>query len=123
MTSAIAQPASARPDSPRLLKWLVRAFCLVLVAAPWWFVISQTAFERRQAIEDAVRQNVNRTIAFEQYVRRTLEAADLVTRYVGGRFARGDPGSEFSGTPDRPARISGSVARHGTLLRANHVDT
>jgi len=123
MTSAIAQPASDRPDSPRLLKWLVRAFCLVLVAATWWFVISQTAFERRQAIEDAVRQNVNRTIAFEQYVRRTLEAADLVTRYVGGRFARGDPGSEFSGTPDRPARISGTVARNGTFLSVNIVDT
>ena len=31
----------------------------------------------------------------KQYVRRTLEAADLVTRYVGGRFARGDVGSEL----------------------------
>src|SRR6185436_4627853 len=111
MTSAIAQPLTNadRADSPRLLKWLVWAFCLVLVAASWWFVTSQIAFERQQAVEDAVRQNSNRAIAFEQYVRRTLEAADLVTRYVGGRFARGEPGAEFSGTPDRPARISGNV--------------
>src|ERR1044072_204663 len=123
MTSAIPHPASDRPDSPRLLKWLVRAFCLVLGAATRWFVISQTAVERRQAIEDAVRQHVHTTIAFQQYVRRTLEAADLVTRYVGGRFARGDPGSEFSGTPDRPARISGTVARNGTFLSVNIVDT
>ncbi|HMG46077.1 MAG TPA: ATP-binding protein [Allosphingosinicella sp.] len=124
MASAIAQPAAApdRPDSPRPLKWLVWAFCLVLVALVWWFVGAQVAFERGQAIEDAIRQNVNRTIAFEQYVRRTLEAADLVTRYVGGRFARGDPGPEFAGTPDRPARISGNVARNGTFLSVNVFD-
>jgi C4-dicarboxylate-specific signal transduction histidine kinase len=124
MASAIAQPAAApvRTDSPRRLNWLVWAFCLVLVALVWWFVISQSAYERRQAIDDAVRQNVNRTIAFEQYVRRTLEAADLVTRYVGGRFARGDPGPEFSGTPDRPARISGNVARNGTFISVNVFD-
>jgi len=123
MSSAIAQPATDRPDSPRLLKWLVWAFCLVLVAVSWWFVSSQIAFERRQAIDDAVRQNVNRTIAFEQYVRRTLEAADLVTRYVGGRFARGAPGAEFAGSPDRPARISGNIARNGTFLSVNILDT
>jgi len=125
MASAITQPLTSadRADSPRLLKWLVWAFCLVLVAASWWFVSSQIAFERRQAIEDAVRQNVNRTIAFEQYVRRTLEAADLVTRYVGGRFARGEPGTEFRGTPDRPARITGNIARNGTFLSVNVLDT
>ena len=121
MASAIAQPPPDpdRPDSPRLLKWLVWAFCLALVSLVWWFVISQIAFERHQAIEDALRQNVNRTIAFEQYVRRTLEAADLVTRYVGGRFARGDIGPEFTGTPVRPARISGNVARTSTFLSIN----
>jgi signal transduction histidine kinase len=124
MASAIAQPlpGPVRPDSARLLKRLVWGFCLVLVAGSWWFVSSQIGFERGQAIEDAVRQNVNRTIAFEQYVRRTLEAADLVTRYVGGRFARGDPGPEFAGTPDRPARISGNVARNGTFLSVNIFD-
>ena len=68
MASAIAQPFTAadRADSPRLLKWLVWAFCLVLVAVVWWFVSSQIAFERRQAIDDAIRQNENRAIAFEQ---------------------------------------------------------
>jgi len=122
MSSAIAQPATDRPDSPRLLKWLVWAFCLVLVAVSWWFVSSQIAFERRQAIDDAIRQNENRAIAFEQYVRRTLEAADLVTRYVAGRFARGQVGPEFAGTPDRPARISGTVARGSTFLSVNVFD-
>jgi two-component system, LuxR family, sensor kinase FixL len=118
MSSAIARavPDTNRPHSGRLLKRLVWGFCLVLLAGIWWFVNSQIAFERRQAIDDAIRQNVNRTIAFEQYVRRTLEAADLVSRYVGGRFARGDIGREFAGTPDRPARMSGTVARGSTFL-------
>ncbi|HEV2816215.1 MAG TPA: ATP-binding protein [Allosphingosinicella sp.] len=124
MSSAIAQPAATpdRADSPRLLKRLVWAFCLVLVAASWWFVSSQIAYERRQAIDDAIRQNENRAIAFEQYVRRTLEAADIVTRYVGGRFARGNVGAEFAGTPGRPARISGTVARDSTFLSVNVFD-
>jgi len=118
MASAIVQPAAdtPRPTMARLSKGLIWGFCLLLVAGVWGFVIQQTRFERDQAIEDAIRQNSNRTIAFEQYVRRTLEAADLVTRYVGGRFARGDVGREFVGAPGRPARITGNVARNGTFL-------
>jgi two-component system, LuxR family, sensor kinase FixL len=124
MASAIARPApdTNRPHSARLLKRLVWGFCLVLVACIWWFVNSQIAFERDQAIDDAIRQNGNRTIAFEQYVRRTLEAADLVTRYVGGRYARGDVGREFAGTPDSPARISGNIARSSTFLSVTIFD-
>jgi len=95
---------------------LIWGFCLLLVAGTWGFVIQQVAFERRVAIDDAIRQNVNRTIAFEQYVRRTLEAADLVTRYVGSRFARGAVGNEFAGAPGHPAIISGNVARDGTFV-------
>jgi C4-dicarboxylate-specific signal transduction histidine kinase len=125
MSSAIAQPhaETARPNLARLLKGLTWGFCLLLVAGTWGFVIQQIAFERRVAVDDAIRQNVNRTIAFEQYVRRTLEAADLVTRYVGGRFARGDVGTEFNGTADRPARITGNVARNGTFIGVSIVDT
>ena len=124
MSSAIAQPPaeSARPSLARLFKALIWGFCLLLVAGTWGFVIQQIGFERRVAIDDAVRQNVNRTIAFEQYVRRTLEAADLVTRYVGGRFARGDVGNEFAGVPGRPALISGNVARTGTFVGISVTD-
>ncbi|HVQ09054.1 MAG TPA: ATP-binding protein [Allosphingosinicella sp.] len=124
MASAIAQPLpeSARPARARPLKWLVWGFCLLLVAGIWWFVVAQTAFERQLAIDDAIIQNNNRAIAFEQYVRRTLEAADLVTRYVGNRYARGDVGSEFRGVPGRPAIISGNVARNGTFLSVNVLD-
>ncbi|MGQ0589240.1 MAG: ATP-binding protein [Sphingosinicella sp.] len=124
MPTAIAPPPTAIASSrrARLIKWLIWAFCLLLVAGSWWFVAAQTAFERRQAIEDAIRQNVNRTIAFEQYVRRTIEAADLVTRYVSGRFARGDAGGEFAGRPGNPARISGNLGRGGPFLGVSIAD-
>ncbi len=59
-----------------LFRGLIWGFCLLLVAGAWWFVIQQTAFERGQAAEDAIRQNVNRTIAFDQFVRR-IDVQDL----------------------------------------------
>jgi two-component system, LuxR family, sensor kinase FixL len=124
MSSAIAQPPAEtpRPKLARLLKALILGFCLLLVAGTWGFVVQQIGFEQRLAVDDAIRQNVNRTIAFEQYVRRTLEAADLVTRYVGGRFARGDVGTEFAGVPGRPALITGNIARNGTFVGVSVVD-
>ena len=99
MVSAIVPPAAEAPRTGRARRITasVWAFCLLLVVGIWWFVIGQVRFEHGQAVDDAIRQNANRTIAFEQYVRRTLEAADLVTRYVGGRFARGNVGPEFVG--------------------------
>ncbi|HEY5710975.1 MAG TPA: ATP-binding protein [Allosphingosinicella sp.] len=105
-----------RQTSPRLFRGLIWLFCLLLAGGTWWVVLTQIGFERRQAIDDGIRQNENRAIAFEQFVRRTLEAADLVTNYVGGRFARGNAASEFEGTPEHPYRIQGSVARSGTFL-------
>lgn len=124
MASAIAQPRpeSARSGRARPLKWLIWGFCLLLVGGIWWFVVAQTAFERQVAIDDAIRQNNNHAVAFEQYVRRTLEAADLVTRYVGNRYARGDVGSEFRGAPGRPAIISGNVARNDTFRSVSILD-
>ena len=118
MVSAIAPPAAEalNPGRARRFKALIWCFCLLLVAGMWWFIAGQIAYEREQAIIDTIRRNANRVITFELYVRRTLEAADLVTRYVEGRFARGDAGAEFAGRPDRPARITGQIVRGGPFL-------
>jgi len=118
MSSAIAQPLAeiAHPARARRLKVAIWGFCLLLVAGIWAVVIQQIGFERQQAVDDAVRQNVNRSVAFEQFVRRTLEAADLVTQYAAGRFKRGDAGPEFIGTADHPALIAGNIARGGTFV-------
>jgi len=125
MPTAIVPPPTAIASSSsraRLVKGLIWAFCLLLVAGSWVFVAAQVGYEREVAIEDAVRQNENRAVAFEQYIRRTLESADLVTRYVGSRFAQGRVGSEFGGTPGNPARISGELARDGPVLGVSIAD-
>jgi two-component system, LuxR family, sensor kinase FixL len=124
MSSAIAQTTAetARASRARLLKGLIWGFCLLLIIGIWWFVVAQIAFERQVAIGDAIRQNVNRTIAFEQYIRRTLESADMATRYVAERYARGTAGAEFAGTRERPASMRGGIARGGTFLGVSVVD-
>ena len=94
-----------------ILKGIIWLFCLGLITIGWITVLQQTRFEREQAVADAIAQNQNRVIAFEQYVRRTLEVAAIATRYVADRFSRGQAGAEFVGTPERPAHMSGAMAR------------
>jgi two-component system sensor kinase FixL len=119
---AIRHRTATPTGTSRLLKSLIWGFCLVLLIGIWLFVAQQTAFERQQAIADGVRQNINRTIAFEQYVRRTLELADLVTRYVGSRFSRGAAGGEFAGTAAQPDHIPGNLIQGGSFLGISVAD-
>jgi signal transduction histidine kinase len=58
----------------------------LFVAIAWITVIWQIVDDRTVAVEAAVRENRGRVVAFEQYVRRTLEAADLATVYLGQRY-------------------------------------
>jgi len=108
----------ARHNTGLVLKGLTWLFCLALVTGTWLFVVQQIRFERDHAIQEAIAQNENRAIGFEQFVRRTLEVAAIATRYVADRFQRGIPGQEFAGTPDRPANLSGDLARGNTIFAA-----
>ena len=123
MSSAIAQPAAepSRPGRARLLKGLIWGFCLLLVAGIWWFVIAQIAVRARarRSTTPSARTSTARSPSSNMSGARSRRR-DLVTRYVGGRFARGDAGAEFAGTPDRPARITGNVARKRHLPRRQH---
>lgn len=99
------------------LKILIWLFCIALIAIGWLVALQQIRFEREQAVDEAIAQNENRVIAFEQYVRRTLEVATIATRYVADRFARGEAGEEFVGTPERPVQLPGNMGREvGTFL-------
>src|SRR3546814_5307550 len=66
---------------------LIVAFSLLLVAVTWAAVVEQARFERREAVESAIRQNTNKAIAFEQYVTRTLEAAKVATLHLSDKHA------------------------------------
>ena len=106
----------SRHTTATIVKGLTWLFCLALIAIGWFAVVQQIRFERDQAVAEAIAQNENRTIAFEQYVRRTLEVAAIATRYVAERFQRGEAGAEFVGTPERPAVLRGNLARTGTFV-------
>ena len=56
------------------------AALLILVA--WGVVANRLGIERATAVAAAITQNNVRTVALEQYVRRTLEAADLAMRHA-----------------------------------------
>lgn len=92
--------------SPRLLKRTVAfivAFGLVLIALVWTAVVEQARFERREAIAAIVRQNTNRAIAFEQYVTRTLEAANVAMLHLSDKHA------SIGGTARHPRWIDDPV--------------
>lgn len=114
-------PFSRTSDTPRhgsgaILKGITWLFCLGLIAVGWLSALQQIRFEREQAIAEAIAQNENRVIAFEEYVQRTLEVASIATRYVADRFRRGEAGPEFLGTPERPAVLRGNLARTTTFV-------
>ncbi|PSJ43176.1 ATP-binding protein [Allosphingosinicella deserti] len=75
-------PASHPSLSSRPTAVLVCASSIILILLLWAATLSQLAFERSSAIEAALRENRNRAIAYEQYVTRTLEAADFAALHI-----------------------------------------
>lgn len=73
-------------------QWVAYALVLastgLILIAGWVAVYEQLARERSLAAETALRQTENRAIALEQYVARTIEGADLVTRHIADRYLR-----------------------------------
>ncbi len=58
----------------------------LFVVIAWITVIWQIVEDRRTAVESAVRENRGRVVAFEQYVQRTLEAAELAKGYLDEHY-------------------------------------
>jgi two-component system sensor kinase FixL len=67
----------SKADSSKRLQFLVFSGSLILVVLLWLTATSQLRSERAAAIDAAIRENRNRAAAFEQYVSRTLETAEL----------------------------------------------
>lgn len=98
----------------------------------WVFVLVQIRHEQREAVAAAMRENVNRAIALEQYVTRTLERADLASAYVADRYASLlVPGAklpaEIGRIDDRPLQSRGlreiNVVNAAGVLVATSVET
>ena len=97
VTLAPARTASAKSMIPTMFRsrkplpiWgVVLLVCLgtvMLVAMVWTAILAQTRFETESAIEAGIRENRNRVIAYEQYVMRTLEAADFAAVHLATHF-------------------------------------
>ena len=103
----MAPKTSASPLlSMALVTW---AACAVLVSALWAAIYHQAEFERSAAIVSAVRDNRNRAIALEQYVARTLGAADVAARYVAEKYKNGEPARREAGATRAPALLADPV--------------
>lgn len=90
--SVIPRPRlSALFTHPRPLQAAVCGVAALLIVLAWSVVANRLRIERETAIEAAITQNNVRAVALEQYVRRTMEAADLAMRHAaehGLRMAR-----------------------------------
>jgi signal transduction histidine kinase len=71
---------------PRLLQAAVCGVAALLIVVAWSVVSNRLRTERATAVAAAITQNRVRTVALEQYVRRTLEAADLAMRHAAERL-------------------------------------
>jgi PAS domain-containing protein len=95
---------SGRPAS-----WLAWGSSLSLIGVIWAIALANLQSERREAVEAAVRENQNRAIGLGEYVRRTLEAANLAAQYLGERVLADRPDA---GKGDRPRLLTGRIARN-----------
>lgn len=70
-----------RWNGARTTQVIVALACSVIVLV-WIFILGQVRYEQREATEAAIRANTQRVMAFEQYVVRTLEEADIAMSYI-----------------------------------------
>jgi two-component system sensor kinase FixL len=102
------------------VKTAVIGSALLVVMLVWVFVVVQIRYERHEAVASAIRENVNRAIALEQYVTRTLERADIASAYVAERYAALlAPGAKL---PPEIGRVDDRALRSKGLREINVVN-
>ena len=82
---------------------------LLLIALLWLVAFTELRSEERRTIEAAIRENQNRAAAFEQYLARTLETADLAAIHVAELYSDHRTLAETAG---RPGLLADRVAKN-----------
>ena len=67
------------------------AFCLVFIGAVWTAVIVQTQSDRAETIANAIRQNSNLAMVFEEHTIRTIKGVDAAALFIAHEYARLGP--------------------------------
>ena len=119
--SALSLPSSNVLSAGRLTRLLIWAFALCVVALAWGLPLQRIRADRADAVASAIDQNRIRAIMLEQYVSRTLEAADIATLHIAERYRSRDSGLAL-GTRLRPASIAGPIAGNRSFLGLSIVD-
>ena len=98
---------------------LIGSLSGLVIAFLWLAIISQSRHEREAAIVTSVRDSRNRVLAFERYVVRTLEAAELAARHQAEMYVRLGASTDRSGAPER---ITNPVAADPLFAAVTVVD-
>lgn len=93
---------------------------LSIVVLVWIFVISQVRYERQEAADAAIRTNTQRVMAFEQYVVRTLNEADIATSYIADHYA--SILQNAAASPIAIQQIDETAFRSGALREINVIN-
>ena len=105
----------------RRMTILIVVAALLLAAIAWATALFQSRFESRAAEQAAIAQVTFRAMMLQQYVARTLDAANIATLHVADLDRRGDGGA-LRGRVARPALISGPIARNPAFLGLSIAD-
>lgn len=65
--------------------WILLA-CAALIAAGWALTLERIGFERSEVVDDAVRQNDNLAVAFEEQTLRTIRSADQALIFLRHQY-------------------------------------
>jgi diguanylate cyclase (GGDEF)-like protein/PAS domain S-box-containing protein len=89
----IAPPAIGNAVWRRLTQYVgvnaaIAVFCLVFIGAAWTAVFLKTQSNRADTIANAVRQNSNLAIAFEEQTIRAVKGVDSTLRFVAHEYSR-----------------------------------
>jgi signal transduction histidine kinase len=88
---------------------------MVVVSVGWLATLDHVKRERIAAETSAIQQTQHRAMAFEQYVARTLQAADLASQHVAQRYLLTDGPQRLDLSGTRPVVISDDLARAPTF--------
>ena len=102
----------------RLITGAVLTICVIGSAIIWLVVARQIQFEQNEAVRSAMAQNDDRALMLQQYVSRTLAAADLACLHIAELYSLG---AISSGRP-QPTLISDPIALDGSFLGLSVVD-
>jgi signal transduction histidine kinase len=80
-------PTGPVSSSSKPMAALILGGSIVLILLLWAATLAQVEIERKTARDAAIRANQNRAVAFEQFVMRTFEAADVAALHLAQRFA------------------------------------